>query len=469
MNKYKNTYINPIPLPDYPIGRNSIMDGLEYNWRETADPTVLYEDGRWYLYSSCGMVYMTEDFCTWKHRKMEPYDCGYAPTVVNHRGKYYLCGSLSEVYVSDDPMGDFSAIGYFTLPDGAKLPRCYDPMMFSDDDGRLYMYYSTGEPLVYGVELDSDDPTKLLGEPEVMIRFDPSHKWERSGEDNEDTKLCAYEGPWLFKNNGIYYLIYCAPGTEYSTYSMGAYKGTSPLGKWEYMETNPITSKRSGVVRGPGHGCIVKGPENTLWAFYTCTVCFMDAMERRIGFDPVYIDENGDIVCPEISENPRFAPGVKADPVKDGDTGLVCVTGRRRAYATSCAPGREALYATDEDLMSWWQPAENDKEPVLTVPMGVYGFDCCAVRIIWRDVGLSLEKGALPGPIRYKLQLRDSLKEGKEWVTVVDRSESNEDFIVDYRTFEPLHANEARLIILGAPKGITPGVMNISVFAESEL
>ena len=468
MNKYKNTYINPIPLPDYPVGRNSLQNCCEYNWRESADPTVLYENGKWYLYSSCGMLYITEDFCTWQHRKTEPYDCGYAPTVVKHRGKYYLCASLSQVYVSYNPEGDFFAVGHFTLPDGTRLPRCYDPMMFSDDDGRLYMYYSTGEPVIYGVELDSQDPTRLLSVPKLMIRFDPSHKWERNGEDNEDTETCALEGPWLFKRDGIYYLIYCAPGTEYSTYSMGAYKSASPLGEWEYMKSNPITSKRSGVVRGPGHGCITEGPGNTLWAFYTCTVCYMDAMERRIGFDPVYIDEKGDIICPEVSENPRWAPGVKQDPVKDADTGLVCVTGRRRAYATSCAAGRDALYATDEDLMSWWQPAAEDEEPSLTIPMGYYGFDCCAVRIIWRDVGLSLKKGALPGPIRYKLQLRDTLKNGAEaeWVTVVDRSESTEDFVIDYRTFDSFHANEARLTVLGAPKGISPGVMNISVFAE---
>ena len=29
------------------------------------------ENGIWYLYSSCGMVYWTEDFVTWKHKKME--------------------------------------------------------------------------------------------------------------------------------------------------------------------------------------------------------------------------------------------------------------------------------------------------------------------------------------------------------------------------------------------------------------
>ena len=71
------------------------------DYRETADPTVIYEDGKWYLYPSCGMAYWTEDFCTWNHAKIEPYDCGYAPTVVKHKGKFYLCACGSPLYVSD--------------------------------------------------------------------------------------------------------------------------------------------------------------------------------------------------------------------------------------------------------------------------------------------------------------------------------------------------------------------------------
>ena len=82
------TYCNPLPIPDYPIGRNA-PDGGRF-WRELADPTVIYEDGVWYLYPSCGMVWWSEDFVTWRHKRMEPYDCGYAPTVVKHRGRFWL-------------------------------------------------------------------------------------------------------------------------------------------------------------------------------------------------------------------------------------------------------------------------------------------------------------------------------------------------------------------------------------------
>ena len=469
MNKYKNTYCNPIPLPDYPIGRMGL--DLEYNWRETADPTVLFEDGIWYLYSSCGMVYWSEDFIKWNHKKMEPYDCGYAPTVVKHKGKYYLCSSLSDLFVADDPLGPFVSVGRFVLPEGEELTRCYDPMLFSDSDERLYLYYTTGRPEILGAELDCNEPVKLLSEPSNMFSYDPSHIWERSGEYNEDGSMCAMEGPWLFKRGGVYYLTYGAPATEYSSYAMGAYKSDSPLGPWTYMESSPFIEKRSGVVRGPGHGCIVEGPNDTLWVFYTTTICYIHPMERRIGLDPLYIDEKGDLVCKHVTETPQWAPGAVADPVNDGDTGLLCVTGRRRPEASSEAPGRSALYATDEDLMSWWEPCDGDAEPTLTIPLTYWGMNCASVRIIWRDVGLSLQNGALPGPIKYKLFARDT-QYSEEWVCVVDKSENTENMIIDYCTFDSeIRANEFKLVINGWPEGIKPAVMNISVFGywtESE-
>ena len=247
MNKYKNTYINPTPLPDYPIGRESLINGYDYNWRETADPTVLYEDGRWYLFSSCRAGYVSDDFITWKRCDVEPADCGYAPTVVNHKGKYYLCGSLSELFVSDSPMGKYEPLGAFRFKNGEPIGNYYDPMLFSDDDGRLYMYYVVYDPeigstAINGCELCGDVPTRFKTDPVRIINYDPSHIWERTGEHNEDATYSAIEGPWMFKHNSTYYLMYSGPATEFSTYANGAYKSKFPLSGFEYMKTSPITA-----------------------------------------------------------------------------------------------------------------------------------------------------------------------------------------------------------------------------------
>ena len=90
MSNYKKTYCNPIALPDYPIGRLCYKDDFERreDFRESADPSVIYDNGVWYLYPSCGMVYWSDDFINWHHERMEPYDVGYAPTVVKYRCRH---------------------------------------------------------------------------------------------------------------------------------------------------------------------------------------------------------------------------------------------------------------------------------------------------------------------------------------------------------------------------------------------
>ena len=92
---FQRSTCNPIALPDYPRGRLSIgkrpetfgfLQSPPQDYRETADPSVLFHDGRWYLYPSCGMAYVSDDFISWRHVRVDPYDCGYAPTVTAPTG-----------------------------------------------------------------------------------------------------------------------------------------------------------------------------------------------------------------------------------------------------------------------------------------------------------------------------------------------------------------------------------------------
>ena len=461
--KFENTYCNPTPLPDYPIGRTCYYRNLPIHFRETADPSVIYEDGKWYLYSSCGMAYWTEDFIHWNHEKLEEtYDVGYAPTIVKHKGKFYMTACSAGLYVADNPLGPFEALGPFRTVDGEEY-YCDDPMLFSDDDGRFYLYSGCGGG-IKGVELDADEPTKLLHEPKVMFDMDTeNHEWERMGDWNQDGTYSWTEGAWMYKRNGTYYLTYCGPGTEWISYALGAYKSDSPLGPWTYMETSPFLSNRSGLVRGPGHGCIVDGPNNTVWAFYTCVVCYASEFERRIGYDPIAFDENGDIIPTSSTENPQWAPGVLAEPHKGNSAGLLPVTQSARVEATSWAPGRDALYAIDDSMKSWWQPAADDKDPTLTVTLSTEQLYIYSMRIMWRDVNLDLRTNTMPGPFQYVVEARE--KEG-DWVCVLDESKNDKDMLIDYKPIKEMLAHEVRLRITGKPEGIEPGVINFTVFGN---
>jgi hypothetical protein len=89
------------------------------------------------------------------------------------------------------------------------------------------------------------------------------------------------------------------------------------------------------------------------------------------------------------------------------------------------------------------------------------------MRLLWRDIGMDCENGIDPGPFRYVLEYADS-KKPDSWQTLVDASENTEDLCIDYRQFEPVKAYAVRLRILGAPRGITPGLTSLTVFGLCE-
>lgn len=179
-----------------------------------------------------------------------------------------------------------------------------------------------------GAELDPDKPWQLITEPVWINTFDPSMWWQRIGEHNENERMGWIEGQWAIKIGERYYLLYSGSGTEYGSYANGVLvSDEGPLSGFVPQKVHkPLTQKRNGLLRGAGHGCIVQGPNNTLWTFYTSIFCFNHIYERRIGMDPVGIDENGELFCPEVTETPQFAPGVLAHPELGNWTGSLPLT-----------------------------------------------------------------------------------------------------------------------------------------------
>lgn len=466
-----DTICNPIPLPDYPRGRSS-LDGKagSFGWlqdahgdfRETADPTVLFHEGKWYLYPSCGMAWVSEDFRTWTHHRLEPYDAGYAPTVVRHGGRFLLTACGAGIFAADGPLGPFRPLGPLLRPDGRPVEGFNDPMLFSDDDGRLYAYWGLGEPGLFAAEVDPVGCTRLLGEPRIVLHYDPSVAWERYGEYNEDASRSFVEGPWLVKAQGTYYLTFAAPGTEWRTYGMGAARSASPLGPFTRQRRHPFCSRTEGLIQGPGHGCVVRGPRGTLWAFYTCRVCYEHIFERRIGCDPCGIDADGELFV-NVSEFPQWAPGVLAQPERGNLAGLLPMNHRRRARVSSAAPGRVGLYGVDDCMHTWWQPAEGDAAPWLEQDLGIDA-TLAAVRVVWRDLGLDYAAGRVPGPVRWRLETATA---DGPWQVAVDQTANAQDLLIDYRTFAGRTARRVRLSILGWAPGLGLGLTDLAVFGRA--
>lgn len=469
------TYCNPLSIPNYPVGRLCrrtepgtpageanlwLLDQME-QYRELADVSVLWFDQKWHMYPSCDMAWVSADGVKWEHCPLNVRDIGYAPTIVRHQGRFLLMASGSAIHVSASPLGPFEPIGKIDLPSG--LPSQTDPMLFSDDDGRLYYYWGcTPSDGIYGVELDADQPTHILGKPAKLLGFESERNpWQRVGDWNEDVNRSWIEGAWMLKRNGVYYLTYCAGGTENRTYCVACLTSQSPLGPFTPQKHNPILRTTEGLVTGTGHGSFVAGPNGSLWAFYTLRACAVHGFERRLGMDPVCIGEDGELrVMPASSTPQRLTGDAKgAEPA-----GWLPLNANRRSGATSTAENLNTRLAVDNDLRTWWQPAANDPAPSLTSHLAD-GAEVRAVRIVWRDIGLDTRAGIEPGAFSYQVELETA---PGQWVTAVDRSASNEDLLIDYRECAPIRARAARLTVFGAPRGVTPGVAEFTVFGKTE-
>ncbi len=474
------TYCNPLPIPQIPKAEETwkvmAFTGEEpRDYRSISDPSVLYHDGKWYLYPSYGMAWVSEDFIHWEHHRTNPYNMNYSPCVIPFRGKYLMTGHSHGLYEGDTPLGDFRFLGNFIKPDGSEFVPA-DQYLFLDDDGRLYMYFCslregahkrsfiTG---TYACELDTEDPRRLKSDIVCIHEFNPDNEWERYGEHRQNTLTGWIEGQWMYKKNGRYYLIYAASGTEYSAYVMAAYySDEGPLSGFVLQKNNPITEQRYGLNRGAGHGCVTEGPNGTLWAFYTISMAYTHMYERRIGMDLLAINEDGEIYAPHgITDTPQFAPGYMPDPVKENSAGLYPLTCRQRgmARASSYVYGHEAFHALDENMQTFWEPKPEDASPALEVKLQA-PYLVSAMRVMWRDIGLDYAGGVLPGPYRYVVEGCPDFDQPDTWITLVDRSHNEEELNVDYKTFDAVSVEKVRLKVLSAPKGMKVGVIDFTVF-----
>ncbi len=481
-----HTFTNPLALPNIPRGTDDWMKTAEkkfnYNdkpasvkskdYRSISDPTVFYHDNKWYLYPSYGMAWVTEDFENWKHVRTEPYNLKYSPCITKWKNKFLMTSWLCGLYVSDDPLGPFGELGKFIMPDGEEFVLI-DPCLFTEGD-RLYLYGYINSPSkdncmgfscsIVGYELDYENPRRVIRGPVELIKMNSRVKpWERHGLHNQALTYGWCEGPHLLKHNGRYYLIYTAPDTCDASYCMAVYySDESPLTGFKCQKRNPLTTHRHGIVTGAGHGCVEHGPNGTLWAFYTIATPYMHKYERRIGMDLVAVDENGELYCPfGVTDTPQYVPGYISDPLKGNSPEYCSLTGGIRPVASSWKEGREALYATDENNLSYWEPDDEDERPWIEFDlMGVFAVG--SVRIFWRELALDYAKGVLPVPVKYVVE---RLCDG-QWVVLVDKSRNEKDMNIDYQSFDRKLCRKLRLTIVNRAEIPRTGLIDFAAFGK---
>ena len=237
-------YRNPIVQTCYSTDPAPMVDGdrlYVYTGHDEAgaDFFWMYD---WRVFSTADMVNWTDHGSPLSLASFEwADDRAWAPQCIARDGKYYfyvpvhskLSGGMAiGVAVGDTPYGPFKdALGKPLYENGSW--DHIDPTGFIDDDGQAWIYW--GNPRLYYAKLNRD-MISIDGEVKT-IEFteegfgapDPS-KRER-GKKYTDTYT---EGPWAFKRNGIYYMMYAAGGVpEHIAYSTS----TTPTGPWTYRGT----------------------------------------------------------------------------------------------------------------------------------------------------------------------------------------------------------------------------------------
>jgi len=180
--------------------------------------------------------------------------------------------------------------------------------------------------------------------------------------------------------------------------------------------------------------------------------------------DPVGFDEDGNMVIHGPSETPQWAPGVKAEPWKDNDSGSIPLSEDKNYIVSSEAPGRNAPYAVDNNSRTWWAPAENDEEPWVVFDLGSASrqqFIIDSSRLLFL-LPNRLKDDHVPTRARkYKIEVSS---DGETFTTVVDKTKNDRDNAVEFDEIVPVRCRHVKLTITGWPKDLPCGVIEFTVF-----
>lgn len=283
--------------------------------RYTADPSarvfndILYiypshdrDSSKWfdmedyYVYSTTDMKAFKDEGLIFEPLKQTTWAKKYcwAPDCIEKNGKYYFYFPTDQdhigVAVGDSPTGPFKDVLGKPLisrtSPGVAAPRDFiDPAVFTDDDGTSYLL--VGQTSLNIVKLN-EDMMSYDGEPVIL--------------DNKTQLPYFFEGIWMHKYKGKYYLSYSTGHNIKGTQPQIAYAmADSIMGPYKYMGVI-----LGSVSSGTNHASIVEY-KGQWYIFYHTADLYLSRIEgtsaskysrlfrRSVSFAPLYYNEDGSI------------------------------------------------------------------------------------------------------------------------------------------------------------------------------
>jgi len=246
---------------------------------------------------------LSQDDVPWVKNQM------WAPDAAYINGKYYLIFPAKDkdgifrigVASSDSPVGPFT-------PQDNYIQGSYsiDPAVLVDDDGTISCYYGGlwggqlemwqsgsfnpderrpegDEPAIGPMYAEfSEDMTKFVTEPKHLQILDENGEPLKAGD--EDRRY--FEGPWMHKYNGKYYLSYSTGTTHYLCYAESEHRDGPFTYKGRIMEP---------VLGWTTHHSIVQIDGEWYLFYHDCELSGGITHERCVKYTKLDIDENGTI------------------------------------------------------------------------------------------------------------------------------------------------------------------------------
>jgi arabinoxylan arabinofuranohydrolase len=254
---------------------------------DDADASQHFYMINWHVFSTVnltdwtdhGVIFSLDDISWADHQ-------AWAPDCVERDGRYYFYYPVEQtkigVAVSDTPAGPFVDPLCRPLIDNqgneAVVGRePIDPAVLIDDNGQAYLYFGCRDARVVKLKdnmIELDGPIQT-----VRIIGNEGHTEHNDG--------YYAEAPWVFKRNGLYYLIYSNGWEPQSTIVYAV--GNHPLGPFQF-----IGEVMSAVGAGTSHASIVEF-KNKWYIFYHNNSLSKNGKRRSVCFDEITFAQDGQI------------------------------------------------------------------------------------------------------------------------------------------------------------------------------
>ena len=474
----QKTYCNPINI-DY--GYTPIPNFSDWGrHRATADPVIVLYKNEYYLFSTNQWGYWwSPDMLNWNFiskKFLRPWNTGTydelcAPAVGIIGDTMIVFGSTYTskftIWMSTNP----KANEWKPLVDSFEIGG-WDPAFFTDDDGRLYMYNGSSNVYpTYGIELDRKTFKPIGTRTPMYLLQQWRYGWQRFGEHMDNTFLDPFmEGSWMTKHNGKYYFQYGAPGTEFSGYADGVVVGSKPLfdGIATFPQSDPLSFKLGGYVRGAGHGATFRDRYGEYWHVATTVVSVKNTFERRIAIWPAGFDKDDVMWCnTTFGDYPHYLPKHydEARPIQPGYpqntygsanyfTGWMLLNYNKPVQVSSIFGGYVPNNAVDEITKTYWSAASGNAGEWIQTDLGNVS-TVNAVQINYADQDVASDHlGKINGDGQYHQYKLYYSVDGKKWNVLVDKSSNKKDIPHEYVELEkPVQAKFIRLENIHMPTG----------------